>query len=87
MPRSAISASWSFPRAWLAFCLRYSGRPPPRPWRLAALFILPAITVVLVLLGPRPGMVWTSVGIDGRLAVGGLSVTHGMWFWIHTAYS
>ena len=75
------------PPSWLLFCLRYTGRPRRRPWRLAALFIVPAITVVLVLLGPRPGLVWTSVSLQGPLSVSGLSVTHGLWFWVHTAYS
>ena len=75
------------PPAWLVFCLRYTGRPRNRPWRLATLFVIPAVTLVLVLLGPGPGMVWTSVSLSGLVSFHGLSVTHGQWFWVNTAYS
>ena len=76
------------PPSWLVFCLRYTDRPRgAQAWLFGPLFIVPAVTVALVMLGPGPGMVWTSVSLESLAPSDALSVTHGLWFWVHTAYS
>ena len=76
------------PPSWLVFCLRYTGRlHGRRRIALSLLYVVPALTVALVFLGPHAGLVWSSVRMASLGTVDTFVVTHGAWFWAHTAYS
>ena len=76
------------PPSWLVFCLRYTGRlHGRRRIALSLLYVVPALTVALVFLSPNAGLVWSSVRMVSLGTVDILVVTHGSWFWAHTAYS
>jgi signal transduction histidine kinase/ActR/RegA family two-component response regulator len=72
----------------VAFALLYSGRGRWLiPKGLVALSVVPAVTLILVWTSPTRGLVQTSVAFDPTGPFPGLAITHGVWFWIHVAYS
>ncbi len=78
----------SAPIAWLAFALQYTQRErwlTRRNIILAA--IIPIITLLLTLTNESHQLIWSSVGLNTNGPFPALDVTHGAWFWIHTAYS
>ncbi|MDR3600061.1 MAG: histidine kinase N-terminal 7TM domain-containing protein [Desulfosporosinus sp.] len=76
------------PLAWLIMVLQVTDS---RRWtstkRLLLLGIIPVITVILVWTNDFHGLIWqtVSMGNVGRFYY--LTVKHGLWFWIHAAYS
>lgn len=86
--RAAYLGIVAVPPCWLIFCLRYTGRMRRvHGRRLSLLFVVPILTVAFAFASPGPGLVWTSVRMVRMGALDSLAVTHGAWFWVHTAYS
>jgi hypothetical protein len=80
------------PPSWLVFALAYSGRLGTAgrhrlPLLLLLLAIVPVLTVLATFAGPGAYLVWTSASPAPGGAVDPLAVSHGLWFWVHTAYS
>jgi len=77
------------PAAWLAFALEYTGRGEKWLTRrnVTLLAIEPLVTLLLAWTNELHGLIWPSIGLerDGSLLV--WSVTHGVAFWGHAAYS
>jgi|GEM_PF-778845 len=73
---------------WLIFSILYSGHGAILSRRFIALTILvPTITVLLALTTKWHGLIWSAYYLDLQGDFVNLSVTHGLWFWIHLAYS
>jgi PAS domain S-box-containing protein len=76
------------PVAWLAYAAFYVGRPAlitRRRMLLAA--IVPAITVLLVFTNEWHHLIWARAELETYRSWTMLSVSYGLWFWIHTIYS
>lgn len=76
------------PVAWFVFALQYTNRAGwlTRRW-LLALCISPALTLLFVFTNEAHGLIWTEIGMDSSGPIPVLATTHGVWFWIHSAYS
>jgi len=76
------------PMAWLAFTFQYTDRGR---WltlrRLVLLMIIPATTLLLVWTNEQHGLIWSRTVITQINSFSVLDLTHGAWFWIHTAFS
>ncbi|HPH96535.1 MAG TPA: histidine kinase N-terminal 7TM domain-containing protein [Anaerolineaceae bacterium] len=73
---------------WLAFALDYTGRQAwLAPRRLWMLFIVPTLTLSLVLTNEWHHLIWTSTRFIPRSGFLYLSVSYGPWFWVNTIYS
>ncbi|MBN1302938.1 MAG: PAS domain S-box protein [Anaerolineales bacterium] len=73
---------------WLIFSIRFTGLDK---WfsrrRIAALFIIPVITIIMILTHPFQKYLWTSfeyVRIGYLLEA---NIGLGFWFWVHVTYS
>jgi signal transduction histidine kinase len=78
----------SLPVGWLAFALQYTGRERWLTRRaLAALVVLPVITVVLVLTNNSHGLIWQETSLESYQGLVTFSPSYGPWFWVHTIYS
>jgi PAS domain S-box-containing protein len=78
----------AMPVAWLALALQYTGRDR---WlshrRLAALAIVPLLTIALLLTNDLHHLVWRDVTLDTAGPFVLLRKTYGPWFWVHAAYA
>lgn len=77
----------TIPVFWLAFSLAYTGREnllTPRNWLL--LFIIPAITLIMVWTNEAHGLIWSETGTmkSGELIL--FDVEYGAWFKLAFAY-
>ncbi len=81
------------PVCWLAFARSYTAKPFSRR-ALLFLCLFPALTLTLVWTNAPQGffphaashgLIWSQVGLGG--APPRLEVQHGVFFWLHTAYS
>jgi PAS domain S-box-containing protein len=78
----------SIPLIWLIIVLEYTGRQRwIRAPFLAALLVIPAITLFLLYAGPIPGPMVRDVSLGYENALAVLHVTPGPWFWVHGIYS
>ncbi|MEW6226728.1 MAG: histidine kinase N-terminal 7TM domain-containing protein [Bacillota bacterium] len=78
----------TLPVAWLALALHYVGREKWLTRRnLALLAIVPSITLVLVWTNDLHGLMRLNIGLDTTGPFPSIAETHGLWFWVHTAYS
>jgi diguanylate cyclase (GGDEF)-like protein/PAS domain S-box-containing protein len=76
------------PAAWLVFSLQYSGHIQKLSRRaLAALALMPTITLLLVWTNHLHGLIWSSLQLDPGGSILALSLRYGAGFWIHTLYS
>jgi len=76
----------SAPVLWLLCMAACTGAGRRPRWQLAALAVIPLITLGLVFTNELHGLIWRDVEID---RVNGLSLwkaTYGPWFWVHSAY-
>lgn len=74
--------------AWFVFGMQYTGRGQLlTKRRIAALFILPAITIIMVFTNDWHGLHWSTVTLDETGPILVLDVERNFWFWIHSAYS
>lgn len=55
--------------------------------RLILLSILPLLTILAAYTNESHGGIWTEIRLQGEGGFLPLDLTHGLWFWIHTAYS
>ncbi len=76
------------PPSWLLFCLAQLGILRRRaPITVAFFYLLPAVTLLFVLLAVRVPLVWSAVRLAPSGGLSMLVVDHGLWFWVHTLYS
>lgn len=76
------------PVAWFIFALQYTSRGHLLSTkRVAAFFIIPFFTLLFVFSNEYHGQIWSSIGLDSSGPVPVMDTTHGIWFWIHSAYS
>lgn len=76
------------PYAWLIFSLSYNDDEKKHPrYFLTLTALIPSITTLLALTTKWHGLIWSEYHItqQGNLSV--LEVSHGIWFWVHFAYS
>ena len=78
----------TLPVIWFVFTLQYSDRGKwlTRPG-LALLFILPAVTLIMVWTNDINHMIWKSVVVDTSFYPPVKTVTYNAWFWVHAIYS
>ena len=76
------------PVAWLTFALQYTQRDTWLSRRiLATLAIVPLITLLLVWTNEAHGLVWSQLSLVATGPFPAMSVSYGLWFWIHSVYS
>ncbi len=76
------------PLFWLIFAYNYAN--PTRQLNLRAmglLAIIPLLTIVIAFTTEHHHLLWDELGISREGSFSALSVTHGVWFWIHSGYS
>lgn len=76
------------PLMWLLFALHYS-KPS---WRLTfhnllLLCAIPMVTIILVFTNEAHHLVWTETHVNNAGVFSTLGVSHGPWFWMHSAFS
>jgi PAS domain S-box-containing protein len=78
----------SVPVFWLLFCAEYTNR---ERWltrgRIAALAVVPLITVGLAATNEAHHLIWRSLALDTHGPFALLDVTYGAWFWVHVTTS
>ncbi|QIN84347.1 hypothetical protein GBA63_18150 [Rubrobacter tropicus] len=76
------------PLAWLAFCVRYTGR---EGWltrgNLALLAVVPLVTLALVWTNGAHNLVWASTASDLSRAFPALAFEYGPWFYVYWIFS
>lgn len=76
------------PLAWLAFCLRYTGREGWLTRRnLALLAVLPLVTLALAWTNGWHGLVWASTTADPSRAFPAIEFGYGTGFFVYWVYS
>lgn len=76
------------PVTWFTFSVRYTGHDswlPPR--NLAALFVVPILTTIIIWTNDSTHWMWTDVTVSAFGDLQLIDSTQGMWFWIHSVYS
>lgn len=76
------------PVAWFVFAVQYTGRASwlTRRW-LLVLCISPALTILFVFTSELHSLIWTEVDMANSGSIPVLDTSHGVWFWVHSAYS
>jgi PAS domain S-box-containing protein len=78
----------SVPLLWFIFAYNYASRDKRLTHRAMMLTaIVPGITLVLAFTTDLHGLIWQDIGIQTAANFSALQVSHGLWFWIHSAYS
>ncbi len=78
----------SAPVALLLFVADYTGRENWLTRRnVALLFVVPAITLIVLLTDNLHHLFYTRIALDASGSFPNLSLTYGLWFWIHSTYS
>jgi PAS domain S-box-containing protein len=78
----------SVPVLWLIFAIQYSQQEKAPSFRkLAWLWIVPTITIIMLWTNDWHGLVWSSVQMVELQGVMVQSVEHGTYFWIHAIYT
>lgn len=80
----------AIPLAWLAFICRYARIKPSlcTPARLwTALGLIPVITLLLAWTNELHGAIWKTTKLTLINGYSALTLEHGFWFWVHSAYS
>lgn len=73
---------------FLLFVLAYTGRAAKiQISQAAALMIVPTLTVLFVLTGLPSGWLWSDIQLQAVSGPAPLVLSHGWWFWVHTAYA
>lgn len=76
------------PIAWLAFALQFSNQDRWLTRRnLGLLALVPVITLFLAWTNEAHGLVWATLEMDTSGPFSALVTRHGVWFWIHSAFS
>jgi PAS domain S-box-containing protein len=73
---------------WFLFSVQYAGK---QRWLtkpiIAALFLLPLVTVILLATNSLHGLVYLRRYIDPNSTIGAITSDYGIWFWVHSIYS
>ncbi|NTU79207.1 MAG: GAF domain-containing protein [Chloroflexales bacterium] len=78
----------SIPLLWLIYALRYGGHERwLHPRRLAALVVVPLLTLALAWSNEAHGLIWATATLNPAGEALMLAVTYGPWFWVHVLYS
>ena len=78
----------SIPLLWLVFCYNYFNQNRQMPFRvIAALGILPIVTLLLVFTTEYHGLIWSHYFISRSGDFSSLGVVHGTWFWVYWIYA
>lgn len=72
------------PGFWVAFMLRYIGRPAPY---LALLLIEPILTLIIAWTNPLHGLLYSQSSVASPNGFAVLITKFGAYFWIHATYS
>jgi PAS domain S-box-containing protein len=76
------------PLFWIIFAFNHANQGNRLTQRrMFLLAIIPLVTLVLALTTQYHGLIWKTFSIVHYGNFSGLAVTHGLWFWVHTAYS
>ena len=76
------------PATWLVFALKYTDHEKWLTRRNSILlFIIPAVTLVMVWTNDIHHLMWGSIWLDTSVYPAVDAVTHGIWFWISAAYA
>ena len=76
------------PLAWLAFCVRYTGREGWLTRRnLGLLAVLPLVTLAMVWTNEAHGLVWISTVSDPSRSFPALDIEYGPWFFFYWIYA
>jgi len=76
------------PVFWLIFALDFTERLKQfKRWQLAALWLVPLTTILLVLTNQWHGLVWSSAIPTSFLPGSELAYTRGPWFWLSAVYA
>jgi len=76
------------PLAWLVFAFFQANQGKrPQHRSLLPLAIIPLITTLLVFTTETHGLIWGQIDIYQTENFSALTVSHGLWFWVHTVYS
>jgi diguanylate cyclase (GGDEF)-like protein len=76
------------PVSWFIFAMSYTRRQM-RMSRLAlnSILLIPLITVALAMTNEWHQLIWAKVVLTSSQGYVGMAVEHGIWFYVHTAYS
>jgi len=78
----------SLPVLWFVFCLRFAGRAERlKRGHIAALFVVPAITVLMMATTTQHGLMWRSATLDISGPYPVVTKEYGVWFYFHAVYS
>lgn len=76
------------PLAWLVFALQFSNRDRWLTRRnLVLLTVVPITTLLLAWTNEAHNLVWSQFAIATNNPFSVLITTHGLWFWVHSAFS
>ncbi len=76
------------PLAWLVFALQFANQDKWLTRRnLGLLAVVPIITLLLVWTNEAHGLVWSRVDLDTSGPFPAMAPQHGLWFWVHSAFS
>ena len=76
------------PYAWLIFSFSYNDDEKKLPNHFLALTALvPSMTILLALTTKWHGLIWSEYHMIQQGNFSALEVSHGIWFWVHFAYS
>lgn len=76
------------PVLWLIFAIQYSQQEKASgPRQLVWLWVIPALTMVMVWTNPWHKLVWSSVQMTTLQNIAVQLVEHGPYFWIHAVYT
>ena len=76
------------PYFWLLFALSYGNYTKIYTRRFILLTaILPVVTLLIAITTKWNGLIWTGYRIEHHGEFSALTVSHGFWFWVHSAYS
>ena len=72
---------------FLFFILTYSGRAAQiQRWQIISLIIIPTLSVTIAFTNEMHHWLWTTIDLQTGWRYAPLSLGHGGWFWIHSAY-
>lgn len=72
---------------WLLFAIGYTGVVTLKPSAKLGLWILPAISILMVWTNSSHGLFWSNLTLQSDGIITSIDTERSTWFWIHTAYS
>jgi PAS domain S-box-containing protein len=76
------------PLLWLIFAFTHANQGNRLTFRrIFLLAVIPFITIILALTTEFHGLIWKEFSVAQYQNFSGLAVSHGLWFWVQSAYS